>query len=187
MTKICARADSQAPACLQQDRIATERASRNDRHAPPRPPKKQIFPSPLPPPLRTSRTLSRGRNPRPKFCAARPESVQPGRLFRLGRPSTKQNSDRQRAEPEVTDKRAMARQKPEFGRRPSHKPSTAHETGRPKLGTPIIMCAAPVRVCADHSRVSMSCRWNTSISAYLGRRLGTAFDSLDRGIARGGV
>ena len=33
----------------------------------------------------------------------------------------------------------------------------------------------------------MSSRWNTSISAYLRRRLGTAFDSLDRGIARGGV
>jgi len=33
----------------------------------------------------------------------------------------------------------------------------------------------------------MSYRWNTSISAHLSRRLGTPFDSLDRGIARGGV
>jgi hypothetical protein len=45
----------------------------------------------------------------------------------------------------------------------------------------------PARVRTDHFRASMSYRWNTSISAHLRRRLGTPFDSLDRGIARGGV
>src|SRR5215470_2725305 len=40
-------------------------------------PKKQIFPLLLPQAPRTSRTINRCQNPRPKFCAARPKSVQP--------------------------------------------------------------------------------------------------------------
>lgn len=67
----------------------------------------------------------------------------------------------------MTDKRTMARQKPEFGRRSSISHQPLAKPDDPNLGTPIMICAAPVRVCAGHFRVSMSCRWNTSISAYL--------------------
>ena len=105
-------------------------------------PEKQIFPSPLPQPLRASRTVSRCRNPRPKFCAARPESVQPGRLFRLGRPSLKQNSDRQGR----TRIHRQAHHGPPrslnlaAGRHTSRQPHAKPDD--PNLGTPIIICAA---------------------------------------------
>jgi hypothetical protein len=184
MTKICAGGERLrlAPVCKQNRRgedVAQMTSTR--RHGAP---KKQIFPSLLPQPLRASRTISRCQNPRPKFCAARPESVQHGRFGWPSRNEITTDSGRTRSDRQAHRSPPEARIWP-ADRHPSHQSLTS--PGAPNLGIPIIICAAAVRVCAGHFGVSVSCRWNTSISAYLRRPLGTPFDSMDRGIARGGV
>jgi hypothetical protein len=140
MIKICAGSESlRLPPACNKTELRRRGCRTIDWHGAP---KKQIFPLPLPQPLRTSRTINRRQNPRPKFCAARPESVQPGRLELA---CTKQNSDRQRPGPEVTTSALRCARSPNLAadRQTSHQPLAKPDDPNPRH--PIIICAAAVQ------------------------------------------
>jgi hypothetical protein len=106
-------------------------------------PEKQIFPSPLPQSLRASRAVSRCRNPRPKFCAARSESVQPGRAFQRwaglhrNKIATHRGRTRSRRQAHHGPPRSLNLA---AGRHTSRQPHAKPDD--PILATPIIICAA---------------------------------------------
>jgi hypothetical protein len=128
---------------------------------------------------------------RPKIEAYRLKYVQPSRLSPgCSRLATEQTYDREGPSPKWPTRRQSARELRIC------LPLLAKAVNRSRNQTPVSSSRSRH---ADQNLSGLWCRlprsfrifhvlpWNSSISAHLGRRLGTPFDSFDRGIARGGA